>query len=165
MDTVSYKATNSSSGTSSSSRKGAYPLETDDHGQSESLNLFLEAYLRCFTGDFPKRWYNILHLAKYWYNSTKHSAIGMMPSLALYGRSPSGLTDYLPGSVSLPNVDETLQDRQIVGKQHRETLRSTRKRMVAQSNNHWRDILFQEGDWELLKLCPYQHHSMARRGS
>nr|KYP68328.1 Retrotransposable element Tf2 [Cajanus cajan] len=41
----------------------AYHPETD--GQTEVVNRVLTAYLRCFAGDFPRRWYLFLHLADF----------------------------------------------------------------------------------------------------
>lgn len=84
----------------------AYHPESD--GQIEVLNRCLEAYLRCFSSDHPKRWFKFLHLAEFWHNSTLHSAIGMTPFQALYGRWPPSVHDYIPGSATIPALVESL---------------------------------------------------------
>lgn len=64
----------------------SYHPQTD--GQTEVLNRCLKTYLRCFVSDTPHHLTRFLPLVEYWYNSTFHSAIGMSPFQALYGRPP-----------------------------------------------------------------------------
>ncbi|WVY96655.1 hypothetical protein V8G54_028806 [Vigna mungo] len=62
----------------------AYHPQSD--GQSESLNKFLEMYLRCFTYDSLKDWARLLPWAEYWYNTSYHHSCGMTPFKIVYGR-------------------------------------------------------------------------------
>lgn len=52
----------------------SYHPQTD--GQTERLNQCLETYLRYFVHACPSKWINWLFLAKYWYNTSLHSALG-----------------------------------------------------------------------------------------
>lgn len=67
----------------------SYHPETD--GQTERVNQFLEAYLRCFVHACPTKWVQWLSLAELWYNTSWHSALGKSPFEVLYGRSPRQL--------------------------------------------------------------------------
>lgn len=64
----------------------AYHPQMD--GQSEVLNRCLEQYLRAFVFEHPKKWGDYLTWAEYHYNTSYHSAIGMRPFQAVYGRPP-----------------------------------------------------------------------------
>jgi len=71
----------------------SYHPQTD--GQIEVLNIWWEAYLRCFTSDHPHSWYQYLHLAELWYNISYHSAIGTSPFRAFYSQPPPTTLDIL----------------------------------------------------------------------
>jgi hypothetical protein len=51
----------------------------------------METFLRCFVNAAPTKWYDWLHLAEFWYNSSWHSAIERTPFEALYGYAPGTL--------------------------------------------------------------------------
>lgn len=64
------------------------------------------------TFDKQKNWINYLTLAKFWYNSSYHSAIKMSPFEALYGYPPPKLALGSPPRSQVEAVDVILKDRQ-----------------------------------------------------
>ena len=87
----------------------AYHPETDR--QMDVTNRYVEQYLRAFTGDFPKQWSKCLSWAEYHYNTSHHSAIGMTPFQAVYGRLPPSIPAYTRGSTKIQVVEEDLLTR------------------------------------------------------
>lgn len=69
--------------------------------QTKVLNHTLEQYLKCFVSDTPTRWFNFLSLAEWCYNTSIHSATGITPFEATYGKVPSSIPRYLLGSSSV----------------------------------------------------------------
>lgn len=62
----------------------AYHPQSD--GQTKRVNQCLETYLRCFIHSCPCQWLKWVSLAKFWYNSNPHSALGgRSPFEVLYG--------------------------------------------------------------------------------
>lgn len=53
----------------------------------------------------------MLPWAEFWYNTTYHSAIGMTPFQALYGRPPPVNLKYQPGATFVDEVDIQLTIR------------------------------------------------------
>jgi hypothetical protein len=89
----------------------AYHPQSD--GQSERVNQCVETYLRCFVSSCPKQWISWLHLAKFWYNTSLHSSIGMSPFEALYGYQPRHFG--LDGNfVASGGLSQWLLDRKMV---------------------------------------------------
>ncbi|KAL0423536.1 UNVERIFIED_CONTAM: Retrovirus-related Pol polyprotein from transposon [Sesamum radiatum] len=85
----------------------AYHPQTDV--QMEVLNRVLETYLRCFVAETPRRWSQFLHLAEYWYNTTRHMSIGMPPFRALYGRNPPLVVHYLTDQSKVAAVGDLIR--------------------------------------------------------
>ena len=54
-------------------------------GQTERVNQCMETFLRCFANAVPSKWFDWLHLAEFWYNTTWHSSLQQSPFQALYG--------------------------------------------------------------------------------
>nr|KYP74691.1 Retrotransposable element Tf2 [Cajanus cajan] len=80
-------------------RSTAFHPQTN--GQTEALNKALEGYLRCVTGDLPKKWTKHLSSTELWYNTKFHTTTKMSRFEALYGYPPS-----------MPNV--AMQDDSLV---------------------------------------------------
>jgi len=58
------------------------------NGQTKVVNKCLETYLHCFVNDKQNKWFQCVHLAEWWYNSTYHTSAKMTPFQALYGYEP-----------------------------------------------------------------------------
>ena len=67
--------------------------------------------MRAFTVNHSHQWHSYLLWAKLCYNTTFHTAIGMIPYQALYGCNPKLLPTYSPGSAVVDEVDIELIDR------------------------------------------------------
>ena len=138
----------------------SYHPQTD--GQTEVLNRGFEAYLRCFVGNQPKKWYQYLNLAELWQNTTYHSAIGTSLFHALYGRQPPTIVDV----VNIPNagttIQEMLMEHIVIVHVLREHLRRARQRIGDQANRHRIDRSFDADEWVWVRLHPYRQHSLTR---
>lgn len=64
----------------------AYHPQSDS--QTERVNQCMETFLHCFANAAPAKWFDYLHLAEFWYNSTWHSALNQSPFFVLYKQSP-----------------------------------------------------------------------------
>jgi hypothetical protein len=80
-------------------------------GQTERLNQCLESYLRCAVHTCPKKWFDWLPLAEYWYNTAYHSSLERTPFQVLYGhqRRHLGITD--TSGCQAPDLEVWLSDR------------------------------------------------------
>jgi len=132
-------------------------------GQTKVMNRTLEQYLRCFTGDQPRKWVEWISWAEYSYNTAIHSSTKLTPFEGVYGIPPPTLLTYVPGTSRVQAVDECLRDRDAILKDLRHNLQLAQNRMKCQANQHRRDISFNMGDYVYLKLQPYRQTSMALR--
>nr|GFB72995.1 transposon Ty3-G Gag-Pol polyprotein [Tanacetum cinerariifolium] len=139
----------------------SYHPQTD--GQTEVINRILEQYLRCFVSDKPKKWVDLLPWAEYTYNTSVHTSTKFSPFEVVYGRLPPKLVPYIPGTASVQEVDEYLQDRDSLLKHLRKNLLNAQDHMKANANRHRRDLEFKEGEFVLVKLQPYRQVSVANR--
>jgi len=103
----------------------AYHPQTDGH--TEVLNRNLEDYLRCFAGEHPHTWFQYLHLAELWHNTTYHSAIGTSLFHALYGRQPPTALDLLHSPRSGTTVADLLHQHTLVLHALKQNLRRARQ--------------------------------------
>jgi hypothetical protein len=58
------------------------------NGQTKFVNKCLETYLHCFVNDKQNKWFQCVHLAEWWYNSTYHMSAKMTPFQDIYGYEP-----------------------------------------------------------------------------
>ena len=137
----------------------AYHPQTD--GQTEVLNRSLEQYLRAYVHTQPSNWYRFLSLAEWSYNTSLHSAIGMTPFEAVYGKPPPKIADYLRGQSSNDAVDSLLSTRIQIHDQLTRRLHRAQERMKLTADKHRRDVSFTIGDWVYVRLRPYRQTSIA----
>jgi len=66
----------------------------------------LEGYLHCFVSDKQTQWIKWLPLAKWWYNTSFHTATKMNPFMALYGYHPPSITSYFRKNYKVKVVED-----------------------------------------------------------
>lgn len=97
----------------------AYHPQTD--GKTERVNQCMETFLRRFVNAAPSKWFDWIHLAEFWYNSSWHSALNRSPFEVLYGYTPRHFgidqVDACP-SVELTDWMEDKQVMHTLIKQH-----------------------------------------------
>lgn len=140
----------------------AYNPQSD--GQTEVVNRILEMYLRCFTSDRPKKWFEWLAWAEFCYNTSFHTSLKATPFEVVYGRQPPRLISYTPGQARLEAVDHTLQQRDFLLHQTRERLTNARNVMKFNYDKKHREVDFTEGDLLLLKLPNHRQKSILPKG-
>nr|GEX29189.1 hypothetical protein [Tanacetum cinerariifolium] len=96
-------------------------------------------------------------------DESRESDFGTVPTMLLYGRLPPKLVPYIPGTASVKEVDEYLQDRDSLLKHLRKNLLNAQDHMKANANRHRRNLEFKEGEFVLVKLQPYRQVSIANR--
>lgn len=138
----------------------AYHPQSD--GQTEVVNRTIEMYMRCLTGDKPRKWLSWLPWAEYCYNTSYHTALKTTPFKLVYGRDPPRLLNYIAGNSKVEAVDQALVDRTEFLKEARNRLLEAQNRMKTVYDNHHRLLEFQVGDWVWLKLQPYRQLSVSK---
>jgi hypothetical protein len=83
-----------------------YHPQTD--GQTEVVKKCLETYLRCFSFEKQHQWVQWIPLAKWWYNTSYHTATHMTSFELVYGHNPPSFLSYLSGTSKVQAVDQTL---------------------------------------------------------
>ncbi|KHN29903.1 Retrotransposable element Tf2 155 kDa protein type 2, partial [Glycine soja] len=136
----------------------AYHPETD--GQTEVLNRVLEQYLRAFVHDKPSHWFSFLSLAEWSYNTAVHSATGVSPFEATFGKPPPSLPSYLAGDSSIEPVDSILTFRTHLHTVLQRRLAKAQAAMKKHTDSHRRDIQFNIRDWVFVRLRPYRQTSL-----
>lgn len=139
----------------------AYHPQTD--GQTEAVNKSLEMYLRCFVSDHPRRWLDHLAWAEYWYNTSHHSAIGMTPFQAVYGRLPPPLLRHSSTEDTPPGLHQLMIERDAVLADLKHHLTHTQARMKHFADAKRREVQYEVGEFVFVKLQPYRQHSVQLR--
>ncbi|WVZ79744.1 hypothetical protein U9M48_027288 [Paspalum notatum var. saurae] len=141
----------------------AYHPQSD--GQTERVNQCLETYLRCFVHTCPKKWFDWLATAEFWYNSSMHSAIDTSPFEALYGHSPRffGLEPEHPETTK--SWSDWLQERTVMTAVIKQHLHRAKQRMKKQADKGRTERTFEVGESVFLKLQPYVQSSLAPRSN
>ncbi|XP_050888979.1 uncharacterized protein LOC127094160 [Lathyrus oleraceus] len=141
----------------------SYHPQTD--GQTEVVNRCLETYLRCFVSDEPQLWVCFLSPTEFLYNTSFHSAKGMTPFEALYGRKPPTLVPYTTRKSKINTLDELLHNKARILRLLKENLTKAINPIVQQVNLHRKDKQFEVDKWVFLKLQPYRQSHVQHRPS
>jgi len=98
-------------------------------GQTEALNKALEGYLRCVTGELPKKWTEYIALAELWYNTKFHTTVKMTPFEALYGYPPPMPNITVQGESLVEAVAYTIKTIQQITELLQDNLTKAQERM------------------------------------
>ena len=132
-------------------------------GQTERLNQCLESYLRCAVHACPRKWFEWLPLAEYWYNTAYHSALDRTPFEVLYGQKPRHLGISQSATTLPPDLDTWLAERTHMVAVLRQQLLQAQRRMKTQADKHRSERQFEVGDQVYLKLQPFIQQSVVSR--
>jgi hypothetical protein len=139
----------------------AYHPQSD--GQIEIVNKCLEHYLRCYAGEQPKSWSVWLAMAEYWYNTNYHASSQFTPFEILYGRKPTRLVEFVPGTTRNQAVEENLKSREQILSLLKHNLLAAQERQKYQYDKKHTERSFNVGDWVYLRLQPYRQKTLALR--
>jgi hypothetical protein len=132
-------------------------------GQTERVNQCLETILRCFIHTCPKQWSRWLPLAKYWYNTSFHSATGHSPFEVLYGYTPRHFGIQTADSCAVLELGTWLLEREVMTQVIKQHLLRAQTRMKVQADKKRLEITFVVSDIVFLKLQPNVQSSLAPR--
>jgi transposase InsO family protein len=132
-------------------------------GQTERLNQCLESYLRCVVQSCPKKWYDWLPLAEFWYNTAYHSSLGSTPFQVLYGQAPRSLGIEKISGCQAPDLESWLTERATAHDVLRQHILRAQRRMKNQADKKRSERQFEVGDLVYLKLQPFVQQSVAVR--
>lgn len=139
----------------------AFHPQTD--GQTEVTDKWLDIYLRCFVGDYPRSWPKWICWAELWFNTNYNASIGMTPYKALYGRDRSPI---IKGPTIPSNVEEVnwlYKDRNTFLGQLHQSLSQAQQRMKKQADKQRREVSLVVVDRVYLKANPYMWKSLVTR--
>lgn len=74
------------------------------NGQTKVVNKWLEGYLKQYVTGQQQAWIKWLHLREYYYNTTHHLSIKMMPFMVLYGYEAPSFVDMIFEDGKAPKV-------------------------------------------------------------
>lgn len=141
----------------------AYHPQTD--GQSEVTNRYLEQYLRAFTYEQPKKWFDFLPWTQLAMNYSVNTSIGMSPFKALYGRDPPNIFRTPAAPAENAAVAANLGERTDLLQSLKNNLFKAQLKMTKLANKHHHHVEFNVGDRVLLRLEPYRQISVGSPGS
>lgn len=87
----------------------AYHSQSDE--QTKAMNRVVDMYLRCFSGELPKKWLSWLVWAEFCYNTGFHFSFRATPFEVVYVRTAPRLLSCCPRSSKLEVVDHELLSR------------------------------------------------------
>jgi hypothetical protein len=129
-------------------------------GQTEIVNKCLKGYLCCFVSDKQTQWFKWLPLAKWWYNTSFHTATKMTPFMALYGYYLPSITSSLKEKSKVQEVEYHIENQQQILQILKDNLTMAQNHMKQQADQHRSERIFEVGDWVFLRLQPYKQMSL-----
>jgi hypothetical protein len=129
------------------------------------VNKCLETYLRCLISASPKKWLQWVSLAEYWYNTGFHSAIGMSPFEALYGRVPRHFGTAAGVNKVVSGMEDWLQDRKVIAGLIQQHLNMAAVRIKPHADKGRSEHQLEVGVMVFLNLQPYIQSSLAPRAN
>jgi hypothetical protein len=130
-------------------------------GQSESANRIIVMYLRCLTDYQPRQWLQWLPWAEYVFNTAYQSSLRDTPFKVVYGRDPPSIRSYEPGETRVAAVARTMEEREEFLANVRHRLEQTQAVQKKHYDKAHRDIIYQVGEWVLLRLRHRSPSSLA----
>lgn len=88
------------------------PFHPQTDGATEKVNGIVSTYLKAFTTQYPETWDEILPLAEFTYNSSKHRTIKVTPFYADLGYTPTLPLDTIAGVYSRSRAARSMQGRE-----------------------------------------------------
>ena len=113
----------------------------------------------CFTT--PRKWYNWLSLAEWWYNTSYHTSLNVIPFQALYGFPPHQVAEVILPDCPEEGARNILQTRQLANQLIKDNLLKAQARIKHQADKHRVERQLEVGDMVYLKLQPYRHSSLS----
>jgi len=113
----------------------------------------------CFTT--PRKWYNWLSLAEWWYNTSYHTSLNVIPFQALYGFPPPQVAEVILPDCPEEGARNILQTRQLANQLIKDNLLKAQARIKHQADKHRVERQLEVGDMVYLKLQPYRHSSLS----
>lgn len=123
------------------------------------MNMIIDQYLRSFMHRRSGRWGKLLLWVEWSHNTSWNMGTGSTPYEITFGRKPFNFSEYLLGSSNIDAVDDMLTHRDEVFHNIRKKLLKAQATMKHQADSRRREVIYQPGDWVLLKLRPYRQQS------
>ena len=137
--------------------RSAYHPQSDS--QTKVLNRVIEQCLRAFVHGRPQEWGKFLLWVEWSHNTSWIAATGTTPFKITFGCIPFNFPEYIAGSSTLDVVDKMLTNREETFQAIRKKLLRAQERMKLTANTKRREVTYQPGDWEMLKLHSYRQVS------
>jgi transposase InsO family protein len=132
----------------------AFHPQTD--GQAEKANSIVERYLRAYTADRQNDWDQLLAVAEFAYNASRHKSLEMSPFEADLGYTPRMPLDAVVGLRTRRRVTDIQDGRSFAAQMAdtlvrlRASLQQAQEQQIAEANKHRQPHSFQQGDKVLL---------------